>query len=182
MAVQIALLRAINVGGRSVAMDDLKAMFVALGFSGVRTLLQTGNVVFDGSKRGGAALESFLEAQTEQRLGIKSDYIVRTAAEWAHIVRANPFPREAEADPGHLVVMPLKTAPARSELAALEAAIVGRETVKAQGQALYIVYPDGIGQSKLTISVIEKKLNTRGTGRNWNTTLKILAMAQSERG
>jgi len=181
MAVQIALLRAVNVGGRSLAMAGLKAMFDELGFPGARTLLQTGNVVFESGKRSGAALESFLEARTAQRFDLKAGYVVRSAVEWVRIVADNPFPREAERDPARLVVMPLKAAPAKPDLAALQAAIVGREIVHSKGQTLYIVYPDGIGQSKLTVSLIERKLATRGTCRNWNTTLKLLAMVEGKR-
>jgi uncharacterized protein (DUF1697 family) len=55
----------------------------------------------------------------------------------------------------------------------LQAAIAGRETVKAHGPHLYVAYPDGIGTSRLTMPFIEKRLGTRGTGRNWNTVLKI---------
>jgi uncharacterized protein (DUF1697 family) len=161
-------------------MADLKAMFEALGFSDARTLLQSGNVVFGAGKKSGAALESFLEGETRKRLNLTCDYLVRTAAEWKALVAGNPFADEAQNDPGRLILMPLKTTPGRSELAALQAAIQGREVVKATGQALYIVYPDGVGRSKLTVSLIEKKLNTRGTCRNWNTTLKLLSMTQAE--
>jgi uncharacterized protein (DUF1697 family) len=178
MPTQIALLRAVNVGGLNVAMEDLRAMFEALGFSHVRTLAQTGNLVFEGGRRTGAALESFLEAETRKRLNLGCNYLIRTTAEWIEVVAGNPFPEEARRDPSHLVVMPLRTVPGGREVAALEAAIEGREVLRAKGQALYMVYPDGIGRSKLTVSLIEKKLNTRGTCRNWNTTLKLLAMAE----
>jgi uncharacterized protein (DUF1697 family) len=160
-------------------MADLRAMFEALDFANVRTLLQTGNVVFEGGRRTGAALESFLEAETTKRLNLGCDYLVRTSAQWIDLVAGNPFPNEARRDPSHLLVMPLKSVPGKREVAALQATIEGREVLKAKGQDLYIVYPDGIGRSKLTVSVIEKKLNTRGTCRNWNTTLKLLAMAQA---
>jgi uncharacterized protein (DUF1697 family) len=160
-------------------MADLRAMFEALDFANVRTLLQTGNVVFEGGRRTGAALESFLEAETTKRLNLGCDYLVRTSAQWIDLVAGNPFPNEARRDPSHLLVMPLKSVPGKREVAALQATIEGREVLKAKGQDLYIVYPDGIGRSKLTVSLIEKKLNTRGTCRNWNTTLKLLAMAQA---
>jgi uncharacterized protein (DUF1697 family) len=160
-------------------MADLRAMFEALDFANVRTLLQTGNVVFEGGRRTGAALESFLEAETTKRLNLGCDYLVRTSAQWIDLVAGNPFPNEARRDPSHLLVMPLKSVPGKREVAALQATIEGREVLRAKGQELYIVYPDGIGRSKLTVSVIEKKLNTRGTCRNWNTTLKLLAMAQA---
>jgi uncharacterized protein (DUF1697 family) len=178
MAVHIALLRAVNVGGRGLRMPELKSMFEALGFSDVRTLLQSGNVVFEGGRRAGTALESFLEVETGKRLKFECDYIVRTPAQWAALVAANPFEAESRRDPAHVVAMPLKTAPGKRELAALEAAIAGREAVRLRGRDLYIHYADGIGRSKLTVPLIEKKLDTRGTCRNWNTTLKVLAMVQ----
>ena len=71
----------------------------------------------------------------------------------------------------------LKKAPGVQEVEALQAAIQGREAVRAVGRQAYIVYPDGMGTSKLTINVIEKKLGTRATGRNWNTVLKLGALA-----
>ena len=179
MTTHIALLRAVNVGGRSIAMADLRKMFAALGFADSRTLLQSGNVVFDGGARTGAALEKLLEAETEKRLKLSADYLVRTAREWKAIVTGNPFPRAAEDDPAHLVAMPLKSAPAKAAVAALEAAIKERELVRVRGRELYIVYPDGIGRSKLTIALIEKKLGARGTARNWNTVLKLQAAADS---
>jgi uncharacterized protein (DUF1697 family) len=79
----------------------------------------------------------------------------------------------AKRDPGHLVAMPLKNAPTKAAMAKLDAAIMGRESAKAVGKTLYLTYPDGIGVSKLSITVIEKALGTRGTARNWNTVLKV---------
>jgi uncharacterized protein (DUF1697 family) len=178
MAIHVALLRAVNVGGRVLAMADLKTMLAALGLADARTLLQSGNVVLDCEK-GGAALEKLLEQETEKRLGLATQYLVRTAAQWRSLIADNPFPREAKADPAHLVAMPLKAAPAKAGLAALAAAITGRERVEACGRDLYIVYPDGIGRSKLTIALIERKLATHGTGRNWNTVLKLQALAEA---
>lgn len=178
MATQIALLRAVNVGGRSIKMAALKEMLGALGFSGVRTLLASGNVVFDAGSMKGTALEALLEAETEKRLELRTEYLVRTPAQWKRAIAGNPFPREAVKDPGHLLLLPMKTAPKQRGLAALRAAIKGRERVQAVGRELYAVYPDGIGRSKLTTKVIEAALGTRCTGRNWNTVLKLQAMLE----
>jgi len=178
MPVHIALLRAVNVGGLGLAMADLKAMLGVLGFAQVRTVLQSGNVVFEAGRRTGAALESFLEAETASRLGVHCDYLVRAPGQWSEIVAGNPFPEQARRDPGRLVVMPLKAVPGKREVEALQAAIQGPETVRAGGRVLYIVYPDGMGRSRLTLSSIEKKLSTRGTARNWNTTLKLQTLVE----
>ena len=74
------------------------------------------------------------------------------------------------------MVVCLKDAPARGGVAALQAAIKGREVVKTKGKQAFAVYPDGIGRSKLTAALMEKHLGTRGTGRNWNTVLKLAAL------
>jgi uncharacterized protein (DUF1697 family) len=71
--------------------------------------------------------------------------------------------------------MCLKAAPSAKQVGELRAAIKGPEVIRADGKQLYIVYPAGQGHSKLTIALIEKKLGSRGTGRNWNTVLKLAA-------
>ena len=179
MATQIALLRGINVGGRNMlAMSDLKDLLGTLGLVGARSLLQSGNLLFDGGDRTSADLERLLEVETKNRLGVAVDYIIRNREEWQAVISRNPFPKEAELDPSHLVVMFFKEAPQPNDLELLRAAIKGPEIVHAAGRQLYLVYPDGIGRSKLTNTVIEKKLGLRGTARNWNTVLKLAVMVQ----
>lgn len=177
MAMAIALLRAVNVGGRSVAMAELTALAERLGLQDVRSLLQTGNLVFRSSDPADASLETRLEAAARSSLGLDTAFMVRTAAAWAAALAANPFPAEAERDPGRLVLVTLKGTPEVGAIEALRAAIKGRERVELTADVLFAVYPDGIGRSKLTLPLIEKKLGTRGTGRNWNTATKIAALA-----
>jgi uncharacterized protein (DUF1697 family) len=177
---RIALLRGINVGGNvKVAMAELRAMAEALGFAGVKTLLQSGNLVFiDPKKREPVVLEPLLEKATKEKLGVAPDYMIRTPEEWTAIVAGNPFPEMAKDDPSHLLVYALKGgAPDEAAIDRLNAAIVGPEKVAAVGRELFITYPDGIGTSKLSTNLIEKILGKhRGTGRNWNTVLKIAAL------
>jgi uncharacterized protein (DUF1697 family) len=181
MTTHVALLRAINLAGKNVVnMANLRSLFEELGFSQAQSLLQSGNVVFDGRARKPAELERVLEQATAKRLGVQTDYFVRTSKEWSQIVATNPFRREAKEDPGHLLVVCLKKAPAAADVRALQAAILGRESVRAEGRQAYIVYPDGVGRSKLTATVIESKLGTRGTARNWNTVLKLEAKFAQE--
>ena len=178
MTTQIALLRAINVADRNrVSMAELRDLLAELGFANVQSLLQSGNLVFDGRAGRPARLESLLEQAAKDRLHLKTAFFVRTAKEWAEIVSGNPFPIEAKRDPAHLVVLVLKGAPDREHVTALEKAIVGREVIQASGRQLYIVYPDGIGRSKLTNALVERKLGTQGTARNWNTVLKLASLA-----
>ena len=167
-------LRAINVAGHNtVVMADLQSLIEARGFDGVTTLLNSGNVVFTGADRPVAELESQFEAAIGRKLEVDCNCFVRTTREWSAAIASNPFPAEAKNDPGHLLVLCLKSAPSKHELAALRGTIVGRERVEAVGKQLYAYYPDGVGRSRLTVQVIEKHLATRATGRNWNTALKV---------
>jgi uncharacterized protein (DUF1697 family) len=174
----IALLRAVNVGGTGkVAMPELCKLLTKLGFTGVKSLLQSGNVVFGCNGPAGKALETTLETAAAKSLGVKTEFFVRSASEWDTLVANNPYPEAACDDPSHLVVMAFKSAPAAKNVAALQSAITGRETVTAIGRQAYFVYPDGIGTSKLTNAIVERKLGLTGTARNWNTVLKLAAAA-----
>jgi uncharacterized protein (DUF1697 family) len=113
-------------------------------------------------------------------LRVRADFVVRGAKEWREVVSRNPFRKEAERDPSHLVVMFLKRAANAKDVKAVQAAIAGSETIRADGKHLYIVYPAGIGRSRLTNVLLEKKLGIRGTARNWNTVLKIAALADEK--
>lgn len=174
----IALLRGVNVGGnKQVAMADLRELLTRLGYEDPRTLLQSGNLVFRSRPRTTEELERALEAEVEKHLGLRTDFFVRTAEQWNSIIAHNPFRKEAERDPSHLLVMCLKDAPLAKDMKTLQEAIQGREVIRASGTHAYIVYPDGIGRSRLTNALIDGKLGTRGTGRNWNTVLKIRELA-----
>ena len=178
MTIYVALLRGVNVGGRNmVAMKDLRALCERLGHEDVCTLLQSGNVVLGGGRWRGAALERRLEETARAALGVDTPFIVRTRDEWDALVAANPFPQEAAADPGHLLLFCLKEAPPPDAERRVRAAVKGRERVRVDGRQAYIVYPDGVGRSKLGVTVLERWLGSRGTGRNWNTVLKLQALA-----
>ena len=175
----IALLRGVNLGGhRAVAMADLRELATALGFSEVRTLLNSGNLVFESDAKSSADLEALLEAEAEQRLGLATDFHVRSAQEWRAIIAKNPFPGETKRDPARVIVFCLKTAPGAKAFAALQAAIKGPERVVGVGRHAYIYYPDGQGRSKLTVAMIDKAIGA-GTGRNWNTVTKLAALTAS---
>ncbi len=178
MATYVALLRAVNVGGRNpIGMSELRRFAAQLGLDDPRTLLQSGNLVFRTAARSTADLERMLEVEAAARLGLQADFMVRSTADWRAIIGGNPFLRQAQDDPGHLLVMVFKKAPKAADVKALRAVIAGREVIEARGAHAYLVYPDGVGRSRLTTALIERTLETRGTGRNWNTVVKLAALA-----
>ena len=167
MTGYVALLRAVNVGGRGLlAMKDLQALCSELGLGTVRTYIQSGNVVFE-SDRVEAALKRMLEAAITKRLGRAVQVLIRTAAELKAIIEANPFP-DAQPDQVGVVFLPK---PVRSTVLA-EIVIQGREEIQAVGREVFVHYPDGMGRSKLKLPFA-----TDGTTRNLNTVGKLLAMA-----
>jgi uncharacterized protein (DUF1697 family) len=179
MTAFVALLRAVNVGGTGIVrMADLKALCEELGFTSVATLLQSGNVVFN-AKGSDQAIATKLAGAIEKGHGFRPAIVVRTAAEIARTVEANPFKAEAKADPRFVVVVFAAAAPT-SGAAARIAAVRGDkgERLRLAGQDLYIHYPAGQGVSKVTNAVLERALGVPVTARNWNTVTKLKAMLE----
>jgi len=178
MPTYIGLLRAVNLGGATqVPMAQLRELLAEVGLEEGRTLLQSGNVVFQSRARDETALERVLARAIAERMRVRTEVFVRSSEAWGSVVAGNPFVREARDDPSHLLVMALRNAPAEGRWKALEAAISGRERVHGSGRHAYLVYPDGIGRSRLTAARIESHLGTVGTARNWNTVTKLAELA-----
>ena len=174
----IGLLRGVNLGPtRRLLMADLRVMLADMGFADPRTLLQSGNIVFNCNSRSAAALERRLDAETATRFNLETIYYLRSPAEWATLVRANPFTSEAERDPARLHVACFREPVTAAKVKALETVIPGREVVHGSGRELYFYYPDGMGQSKLTPTLIDRMLGQKGTMRNWNTVRKLQNLA-----
>lgn len=174
---RVALVRAVNLGGGTVVgMEALRHMGEAMGLQDVRTVLRSGNLVFREERSSSLDLERRLAAEATHALGIRTEFFVRTREEWHSICERNPFPEAASSDPSHLVVTVLKQAPSTRSWESLRAAIPGREQVEGGGREAYLVYPDGIGRSRLTARLIERHLGTIGTSRNWNTVSRLDAL------
>ena len=168
----VALLRAINVGGTGkLAMTELTALCKKAGFGGVKTYIQSGNVVFD-SDEPKAAVKSTLEAMLAKKLGKPVGVLLRSAAELKRVLDDNPF---TDASPSKVIVLFFDRRLPKSSLA--EATTPGREELALHGQELYIHYPDGQGRSKLKLPFA-----AGATGRNLNPIAKLVALAASERG
>ena len=177
MTMRIALLRGVNVGGaKKVAMADLKAMMEALGFAEVKTLLQSGNVVFRAGDEAEADLEARLEAETGTRLGLKTSYLVRDAVQWRAIIDACPFPEEAAAEPSRTLVTVGRAAMPAEALDAVRAVMLPHEKLEAVERQVYAWFGEGMGQSKAAEVLNRKAVKAVATGRNWNTVMKIAAL------
>lgn len=175
MSRRIILFKGLNIGGVRAPVDEQKAMAIALGLTNPQTLLASGNLIVD-SDRDAERLEAEVEAETERRFGRRIDTVVRSPDQWATMMKANPFPAEAETDPSRLLVMVMKDDVRSGGLDGVRAFAVGQERVEKAGGALWFWHPDGIGRSVMAQKA-QPRLIGLGTGRNWSTVCKIAALA-----
>jgi uncharacterized protein (DUF1697 family) len=164
-------LRAINVGGRRLLMEDFRRAVGDAGFGEARTVGAAGTAVV--SARSVAGVEAAVEAVLRTETGQPVEVFAREGAQLAAVLAANPFHAMAAEHPNALAVVLLKGEAGAAEVDDLRRRIVGREEVAAGPGCLYVSYPDRMGQSKLTPAVIERALKRRGTARNWNTMRKM---------
>lgn len=177
MARLIALLRAVNVGGRKLPMAGLRSLCAELGWENVETYIQSGNLVFTAEGRP-EDLEAELEKAIERRFGFHSDAMVRSGAQWAELIGANPFPAESQAEPNRVLAGLAKRKIASGVAEAIAARAVAGERVAEAGGALWFHYPAGVGVSKITPTLIDRTAGSPVTARNWRTMLKLGEMAQ----
>ena len=172
MAVYVALLRAVNVGGTgSLPMAELKALCEELGFADVKTYIQSGNVLFRSDETE-KAVEEKLDAALGKKMGKRPGVMVRSRKELDAIIADAPFP---EAKPNFLLVYFLPETAASDALEKMVAP--DGEEAKVAGREIHVHYPIGSGRSKLKLPALKS-----GTSRNLNTVRKLAEMAAELEG
>ncbi len=170
MAIYIALLRGINVGGTGLLpMKELADLCSVAGFNGIRTYIQSGNLIFE-SRLAEDAVQSTLEKALEIRMEKKIDVIVRTPAEMRLVLNHNPFRGQ---DPAKVGVHFLREPPPTDLLKNMTAP--GAEQVKPGKREIYVYYPDGMGRSRLKLPL----KGAAATVRNINTVAKLVATTET---
>jgi uncharacterized protein (DUF1697 family) len=173
VATWAALLRAVNLGSRNkVPMARLREVLEDAGYDEVRTLIQSGNVVFSASAPAAEEIEALVAAE----FGVQTVVILRSARQIRALAGKHPFGRDSSRT--HVTFLRDKArASARKALDEVcggdEFAIVGRDVV--------VRYPSGYQSATLTAARIEKALGTAGTARNWRTVEKLAALTSSAR-
>ena len=168
MAVYIALLRGINVGGTGLlAMKDLIGICKDLKFDRVRTYIQSGNVIFE-SQLTADAVSNRLEKGLEVKMGKSIAVMVRTATEMRAVLQANPF---ADKQPSKVAVVFLSGMPPINQIRGLRG--LAGEQVQVGTREIYVYYPEGMGRSKLKLPLG----HASATVRNIDTVSKIVKLA-----
>ncbi|GAA0870627.1 DUF1697 domain-containing protein [Brevundimonas basaltis] len=174
MTHRLILFRGMNTGGVRVPVGGQRAMAEAMGLKNPRTLAASGNLVVE-SGGATATLEREIEAAMETAFGLKVAAMVRTPEQWAELIAANPFPEEAASHPAKVLAMVMKAGIRAGAVQACRDLADGGERVEAAGGVLYFWFPNGQGQSAIFKKATPRLLGM-GTGRNWNTVLKLAAM------
>jgi len=183
MSVIISMLRGVNVGGHNkIKMDELRALYESLKLKGAQTHVQSGNVIFRSDEKDLAALTQRIQNAIERKFGFLSVVIARTCSEMRDTVAKNPFARRRGIDPSRLLVTFLAVEPKKEAREALLQMKIAPEELKIEGRELYIYYPNGMSRPTVPWVKIERTLKISGTGRNWNSVTKMLAIAEEMEG
>ena len=172
MAVFVALLRAINVGGSGkLLMSELKALCEEAAFTEVKTYIQSGNVLFE-TRLSAAKARATLEKALSKKLGAPARAMLRSADQLEALLDQNPFKKQP---PNRVLIVFMDEAPAAKAVSAVVSP--DGEQLHLAGTELFIYYPNGSGRSKLKLPFIKA-----GTARNVNTVTKLAAMARAMSG
>jgi uncharacterized protein (DUF1697 family) len=178
MKTWIALFRGINVGGsRVLPMKALVAALEAIGCTGVRTYVQSGNAVFRSGESQAARLAARIRRAVGERHGFEPDVLLLAPVELERALAAHPFP-QAASDPKSLHLFFLAEAPRQPDLEALQAIKGARESFALAGRVFYLHTPDGFGKSKLAARV-ERRLGVAATARNLRTVAALVELAKA---
>jgi uncharacterized protein (DUF1697 family) len=176
MSTFVALLRAVNVGGVTLAMADLRGCLQDLGLTGVQTYVQSGNVVFDAASEDPAAHAAPIQDAIKRKFGLDVTVLVLSAAHLARIARGNPF---LTAGPDERYVHATFLFEPVADSAFADLALPAREGEQAAlgEQVVYLHLPQGYGRSKLGNAYFERALKTPATTRNWRTVTTLVKLS-----
>jgi uncharacterized protein (DUF1697 family) len=174
MPLHVAFLRAINVGGRVVKMDQLRALFEGLGLANVETFIASGNVIFESPVRKAKALETKIEAHLRDSLGYTVGVFIRSPAELAAIAGHRPFPAaDLEADGNSLYISFLADVPGPEVAERLRALRTDLDDFHVHGREVYWLCRTKISESAVTGAKFERAVGAPTTMRNATTVRKL---------
>lgn len=176
----IAVLRGINVGGkRKVLMLDLKEMFRKMEFKNIQTYIQSGNIIFDSSrKEDNVNLSDKIQKQVFNTFGFDVPVIIRNADEMRQALSNNPFPKKG-VEIERLYLTFLKEIPAKENLEKIKQYDYSPDQFELSGNNIFGFCSGKYSDSKYTNAFFESKLKVSATTRNWKTVIKLTELATS---
>jgi uncharacterized protein (DUF1697 family) len=178
MPIYIALLRGINIGPhKRMKMEKLRASCEGLGFEGVKTYIQSGNVIFKAPKLSPAALSKKFGDCIVKDFGFSCEVILRSREEMKAIVGRNPFTKEPGIEPSKLHVVFLSQAPLKTSLRQLRDLTLSPDRTHSTSKEIYFHFPNGVSGSSLWKHPLDRVTGIPGTMRNWKTVTTLYQMA-----
>ena len=171
MPQYVAFLRAINVGGHTVKMADLRRLFEAIGLTNVETFIASGNVIFASPSRSASALEKKIEAQLQANLGYAVATFVRSGAELAAVARYQPF---KDAVPNLYIAFTAQPPSAEAQKK-LDAFATPLNAFHVHNCEVYWLSRTLLSESTFSAALLEKTLGAPATLRNATTVRKLAA-------
>jgi uncharacterized protein (DUF1697 family) len=179
MSVIVSMLRGVNVGPHNrVKMEDLRALYESLRLRGAQSYVQSGNIVFKTDEKDSVKLAKRIEAAIAKKFGFQTNVILRSGAELRDVVARNPFAKRRGIEPGKLLVTFLDGDPGEEARVKVRAIKCAPDELFIDGREAYIYFPNGMGRPTLSWATIPKTLKVSGTGRHWNSVVKLLEMAE----
>jgi uncharacterized protein (DUF1697 family) len=179
MTTYIALLRAVNMGGRNmIKMAELKRVFEALGFGRVQTYIQSGNVLFT-TEEAEQPLRQSIEREIKAAFGFPVTTVLRTTAELRQLIGNCPFAEDTLREGESLYVSLLAEAPSPEGIERLLAYDSETDECRILCREVFVLYRQPMPDSKLQNTFLEQKLGVRATARNWRTINTLADMAQA---
>ena len=178
MTTFISILRGINVGGKNqLKMDVLRQLFINLGFTNVQSYIQSGNVVFQSENIDHHILEETIKKSIFDNFNINVPVIVLNKEELQTIIQLNPFINDKTKEINYLHITFLEENIDASSFDKLKESTIGNDEFELIDKAIYLYCPNGYGNTKLTNTFFEKKLNVEATTRNWKTATELARLS-----
>ncbi len=176
------MLRGINVSGqKKIKMEELEQLYKSLGFTHVRTYIQSGNVIFESLSSDTSDLVNKIETSIKQTFGFFVTVIIRTKNEFQNVINNNPFYGTRQEDTAKLYVTFLSDTPYASSIQAINPLENKSDEWFISGKEIFLFCPNGYGRTKLTNNFFEKKLKLSATTRNWNTVNKLYEIVKENK-
>jgi len=180
MQTYIALLRGINVSGQKMMkMPELIALFQNLGFTNVKTYVQSGNVVFQAESQDTVSLEEQIATAITEKFKFSVPVLVKNLLEWQSILENNSFVNERNEDNTKLHVTLVAGEPDMDRIAKINPTQYLPDEFRIIGNTIYLLCPNGYGRTKLHNIFFESKLKLNATTRNWKTMQELQQLAET---
>jgi uncharacterized protein (DUF1697 family) len=171
----VALLRGVNVGGRTLPMQQLRDLFAALGYLDVATYIQSGNVLFRAERDDRQAMADEIRAAIDATIGHRVTVVLRTPPDLERVIAANPYADRDATKP--LYVTFLADPPDAELLGRLDAVAGHPDEFRVVDREVYVWCPRGYGRTVLSNDFFERRLKVAATTRNWRTVTTLAALA-----